>query len=66
MAEANETKKLLVFKASLETRFREIEQEMTDIRTALDEINGLLVTTGFKTFTTPTTSTPIYVSKPDP
>ena len=66
MAEANETKKLLVFKASLETRFREIEQEMTDIRTALDEINGLLVTTGFKTFTTPTTSTPIYVSKPGP
>jgi hypothetical protein len=66
MAEANETKKLLVFKASLETRFREIEQEMTDIRTALDEINGLLITTGFKTFTTPTTSSPIYVSKPDP
>ena len=66
MADANETKKLLGFKASLETRLREIEQEKTDIRTALDELNGMLVNTGFKTFSTPTTSTPVYVSKPEP
>lgn len=66
MAEENETKKLLGFKASLETRLREIDQEITDIRTALEEINGLLVTTGFRTFSTPTTSTPVHVSKPEP
>jgi len=50
MVDVNETKKLLGFKASLETRLREIEQEKTDIRTALDELNGMLVNTGFKTF----------------
>ena len=66
MAEENETKKLLGFKTSLETRLREIDQEMTDIRTALEEINGLLVTTGFRTFSTPTTSTPLPVPKPEP
>jgi hypothetical protein len=66
MADENETKKLLGFKASLETRLRDIDQEMTDIRTALEEINGLLVTTGFRTFSTPTTSTPIHVLSPDP
>ena len=66
MADENETKKLLGFKASLETRLREIEQEMSDLRTALEEINGLIVTTGFKTFSTPTTSTPVHVPKPEP
>lgn len=66
MADENETKKLLGFKASLETRLKEINQEMTDIRTALEEINGLLVTTGFRTFSTPTTSTPIHVPSPEP
>jgi len=66
MTDENETKKFLGFKASLETRLREIEQEMSDIRTALEEINGLLVTTGFRTFSTPTTSTPVHVSKPEP
>ena len=66
MANENETKKLLGFKASLETRLREVEQEMFDIRTALEEINGLLVTTGFRTFSTPTTSTPVHVPKPEP
>ena len=66
MADENETKKLLEFKASLETRLREIEQEMSDIRTALEEINGLLVTTGFRTFSTPTTSSPIHVPKQEP
>ncbi len=65
MADENETKKLLGFKASLETRLREIDQEMTDLRTALEEINGLLVTTGFRTFSTPTTSTPIHVPIPE-
>ena len=66
MVNENETKKLLGFKASLETRLREIEQETTDIRTALEEINGLLVTTGFRTFSTPTTSTPVEIPKPEP
>ncbi len=66
MADENETKKLLGFKASLETRLKEINQEMTDIRTALEEINGLLVTTGFRTFSMPTTSTPIHVPSPEP
>ena len=66
MPDENETKKLLGFKASLETRLREIEQEMSDIRTALEEINGLLVTTGFRTFSTPTTSSPIHVPKQEP
>lgn len=66
MTDENETKKLLGFKASLETRLREIEQEMSDIRTALEEINELLVTTGFRTFSTPTTSTPVQVPKPEP
>jgi len=63
MADSNETKKLLGFKASLETRLREIEQEKTDIRTALEEINGMFVNTGFKTFSTPTTSTPVVVKQ---
>jgi len=66
MVDENETKKLLGFKASLETRLRDIEQEMSDIRTALEEINGLLVTTGFRTFSTPTTSSPIHVPKQEP
>ena len=66
MVDENETKKLLGFKASLETRLRDIEQEMSDIRTAIEEINGLLVTTGFKTFSTPTTSTPIHVPTQEP
>ena len=66
MADENDTKKLLGFKASLETRLWEIEQEMYDIRTALEEINGLLVTTGFRTFSTPTTSTQIHVPKQEP
>ena len=66
MVDENETKKILGFKASLETRLREIEQEMSDIRTALEEINGLLVTTGFRTFSTPTTSSPIHVPKQEP
>jgi hypothetical protein len=39
---------------------------MSDIRIALEEINGLLVTTGFRTFSTPTTSSPIHVSKQEP
>ncbi len=66
MVNENETKKLLGFKVSLETRLREIEQETTYIRTALEEINGLLVTTGFRTFSTPTTSTPVEIPKPEP
>ena len=66
MVDENETKKLLGFKASLETRLRDIEQEMSDIRTALEEINGLLVTTGFRIFSTPTTSSPIHVPKQEP
>jgi hypothetical protein len=66
MADENETKKLLGFKASLEMRLREIEQEMSHIRTGLDERNGLLVTTGFRTFSTPSTSPLIHVPKQEP
>ncbi len=49
VAQENETKKLLEFKASLEARLREIEVEMADIRKALEQINDIIVNTGFRT-----------------
>ena len=49
----NETRKLLEFKATLENRLKEIETEMADIRKALEHIDGIIINTGFRTFSVP-------------
>lgn len=71
MSDENDTKKLLEFKTILENRLGEIEQEMMDIRKALEQIDGVIVNTGFRTFSTPSPSPaepapkPVPVEKPD-
>jgi hypothetical protein len=52
MSSEQETKKLLGFRESMEQRIIEIEQEMQDLKKAVEEIDKLIVTSGFKTFTT--------------
>ncbi len=70
MSDVNETKKLLEFKGTLESRLMEAEQEVMDIKKALEQIDGIIVTTGFRTFSTPSTSpsvpAPKLEPKPDP
>ncbi len=52
MSNAQETKKLLGFRESMEQRILELEQEMQNLQKAVEEIDKLIVTSGFKTFTT--------------
>ena len=52
MSHEQETKKLLRFRESMEQRISEIEQEMQDLQKAVEQIDKLIVTSGFKTFTT--------------
>ncbi len=59
MSDQNETKKLLEFKATLEARLREAEQEIADIKKGLEQIDGIIVNTGFRTFSTPQAPPPI-------
>lgn len=66
MSDVNETKKLLEFKGTLESRLREAEQEVMDIKKALEQIDGIIVTTGFRTFSTPSPSQPAPKPEPKP
>jgi len=50
MSSEEETKKLLRFREYLEQRILELEQEKHDIETAINEIDKLIVNTGFRTF----------------
>ena len=52
MSNEQDTKKLLQFRESMEQRIQELEQEMSDLQTAMAEIDKLIVNTGFRTFTT--------------
>ncbi len=66
MSDPKETKKLLEFKATLENRLREAEQEISDIKKGLEQIDSIIVNTGFRTFSTPEPSPPKPVPKPEP
>jgi hypothetical protein len=66
MSDPNETKKLLEFKATLENRLRETEQEITDIKKGLEQIDSIIINTGFRTFSTPQAPPPKLVPKPEP
>ena len=65
MSDPNETKKLLEFKSTLESRLSEAEQEVVDIKKALAQIDSIIVSTGFRTFSTPSPQ-PKPEPKPDP
>ncbi|MCW4012919.1 MAG: hypothetical protein NWF07_07995 [Candidatus Bathyarchaeota archaeon] len=52
MSSEQDTKKLLQFRESMEQRILELEQEMSNLQTAMAEIDKLIVNTGFRTFTT--------------
>lgn len=66
MSDPSETKKLLEFKATLEDRLKEAEQEIADIRKGLELIDSIIVNTGFRTFSTPQTPQTKPVPKPEP
>lgn len=66
VAQENDTKKLLEVKVSLEERLREITIEMNDIKKALEQIDSIIVTTGFRTFSTPSTPSPAPAKEPVP
>lgn len=53
MSNENETKKLLGFKEAMERRVVELEQELENLKTAMEEVDKLIVNTGFRTFKTP-------------
>ncbi|MFC1802350.1 hypothetical protein ACFL0D_00090 [Thermoproteota archaeon] len=52
MHNEQDTKKLLSFRATIEQRIQELEQEIKDLQKAMQEIDKHLINTGFKTFTT--------------
>ena len=52
MSDEQETKRLLSFRESLENRLNELEQEMQDVKVAMEELDKLIVSSGFRTFTT--------------
>ena len=52
MSNEQETKKLLSFRESMENRIQELEAEINDLHTAIEELDKLIVNTGFRTFTT--------------
>ncbi|MBD3171586.1 hypothetical protein GF326_03860 [Candidatus Bathyarchaeota archaeon] len=53
MSNERETKKLLGFKEAMERRVVELEQELDNLKTAMEEVDKLIVNTGFRTFKTP-------------
>jgi hypothetical protein len=65
MSDPNETKKLLAFKDTLESRLKDAEQEVSDIKKALEQIDGIIVTTGFRTFSTQKAPPPKPVPRPE-
>ena len=52
MSNEKDTKKLLKFRESMENRIQEIQIEMQDLQKAIEELDKLIVNTGFRTFTT--------------
>jgi hypothetical protein len=50
MSNEEETKKLLGFKESMEERIEELQQEINNLQIAIQEIDKLIVSTGFRTF----------------
>lgn len=52
MSDERETKRLLNFRESLENRLNELDQEMQDVKVAIEELDKLIVSSGFRTFTT--------------
>jgi hypothetical protein len=64
MSNEQETKKLLGFKESMQKRLLELEQEINDLQTAIEEIDKLIVNTGFRTFATADALINLEQSKP--
>ncbi len=57
MSNEQETKKLLSFRESMENRIQELETEISNLKTAIEELDKLIVNTGFRTFTSADTFT---------
>lgn len=53
MSSEQETKKLLQLRESMEKRIQELQLEIGDLQTAIEELDKLIITTGFRIFTTP-------------
>jgi hypothetical protein len=53
MSKRSDTKKLLQFRKSIENRIVLLEEEINDLNKAIDEIDGFIVTQGFKHPTPP-------------
>jgi hypothetical protein len=47
-----DTKKILKFRESMEQRVQELQAEIHDLQKAMEELDKLIVNTGFRTFTT--------------
>jgi len=66
MSNEQETKKLLSFRESMENRIQELEAEINDLNTAIEELDKLIVNTGFRTFSTADTFTAPETPKIEP
>ncbi len=67
MSDEKETKKILQYRNTVESRLKEVEQEMEDLKNALTRIDGLLVNTGFRTLGSSTDPVPQQSdSSPEP
>jgi hypothetical protein len=63
MSKEKETKKLLQFRETLENRIQELQLEIQNLHIAIERLDKLIVTTGFRTFTTPVT--PMQITTDD-
>ena len=62
----HDTKKILKFRESMEQRVKEIQTEMQDLQKAIEELDNLIVNTGFRTFTTDDTPTSVEKTVTEP
>jgi len=53
LSREQETKRLLQFRETLEQRMAELESEAADLRAAMEAIDNMIVSTGFRTPTAP-------------
>lgn len=58
MSKEQETKRLLQFREAMEQRMAEIEGEAADLRAAMDAIDKMIVTEGFRTPAVPSAAAP--------
>ena len=65
MSSEQETKKLLGIRESMEQRILELEQEIKNLQTAIEELDKLIVNTGFRTFTSADTMVNIEPKRPN-